>query len=464
MKKIYKYDKEPPRFNGSDIEPFMIWAVDNDTSDVTITSEDHIWAEIHGKKYPVTNRKLTKAEVTEIISHIYKSDGAVAKLNGGEDVDPSWEIRISRDKKLRFRVNMTSALTVGQRGFSITIRTIKNRPPLLEDSNLPQEIIDNITQKQGLIMIAGATGSGKSTLLASVIDWRLRDPESHIKILTYEAPIEYTYDEIDKPSSMICQTEIHVHLPSFAHGVRNALRRKPDVILMGEMRDTETIGEGVTASMTGHLVYGTIHANGVADCIRRMVNVFPNDEKNARAFDIVGSLNLIVAQKLIPSTDGKRVPIREYMVFNDDIRNHLMETEVEKLTLETKRLMAKYGQSFLQDATKKFEQGLISEKEYNKERIAIEGSRKAEERDLHFSHEEIEKDAMRSIEEREMAQLISLNSNALLKEIDFAVRNDFITKEQYMYQKAIIMKNLKKAKSVLDMNNIEINQSDFEPL
>lgn len=359
------YPNEPPRFNANDIEDFIQWSTSIDTSDVTIQNEEEIFCEIHGRMRRVTKRKLSKAEVMDIIGGIYKSDGAVAKLNGGEDVDLPWTVKVSRDKSLRYRVNMTSIFTNGHKGYSITIRTIKNRAPLLEDLKLPQDILDNISPKTGLVMIVGATGSGKSTLLASVLDWRMRDPEAHLKILTYEAPIEYVYDEVYKPSTIISQTEIGTHLPTFEAGVRNALRRKPSIILMGEMRDRETIGEGVTASMTGHLVYGTLHANGATDAVRRMVNVFPVEEKNARAQDILSSLRLIVAQMLIPSTDGKRVPIREYLVFTDKVKESLLEAGVDNLTFMTKKALKESGKSFLEDAIEKFNEGLISEKWLN---------------------------------------------------------------------------------------------------
>lgn len=359
------YPNEPSRFNANDIEDFIQWSTSIDTSDVTIQNEEEIFCEIHGRMKRTTKRKLSKAEVMDIIGGIYKSDGAVAKLNGGEDVDLPWTVKVSRDKSLRFRVNMTSIFTNGHKGYSITIRTIKNRAPLLEDLKLPKDILDNISPKTGLVMIVGATGSGKSTLLASVLDWRMRDPDAHLKILTYEAPIEYVYDEVYKPSTIISQTEIGSHLPSFEAGVRNALRRKPSIILMGEMRDRETIGEGVTASMTGHLVYGTLHANGATDAVRRMVNVFPVEEKNARAQDILSSLRLIVAQMLIPSTDGKRVPIREYLIFTDDIKEKLLEAGVDNLTYMTKKALKESGKSFLQDAIEKYDEGLISEKWLN---------------------------------------------------------------------------------------------------
>jgi defect-in-organelle-trafficking protein DotB len=190
----------------------------------------------------------------------------------------------------------------------------------------------------------------------------MRDPDANLKILTYEAPIEYVYDEVPKPTTSIGQTEIGRHLGDFALGVRNALRRKPSIILMGEMRDKETIGEGVTASMTGHLVYGTLHSNGVADAVRRMVNVFDSEEKNSRAMDILTSLKMVVAQMLIPSTDGKRVPIREYLVFTEEIVDKLLESGVDNLTYETRKILVEKGRTFLQDAEEKYKEGKISEK------------------------------------------------------------------------------------------------------
>ncbi len=371
-----KYPNEPPRFGANDIEPFIIWSTENGASDVTIQNEEQIFCEIHGKMVRVTERRLTKSELVAIIGSIYKSDGAVSKLNGGEDVDLPWDIKVSRDKVLRYRVNITSIFTDGQNGYQITIRTITSRAPLLENLNLPQEIINNVSPKQGLVIIAGATGSGKSTLLASVLDWRMRDPDANLKILTYEAPIEYVYDEVPKPSTCIAQTEIGRHLGDFALGVRNALRRKPSIILMGEMRDKETIGEGVTASMTGHLVYGTLHSNGVADAVRRMVNVFDAEEKNSRAIDILTSLKMVVAQMLIPSTDGRRVPIREYLVFTEEIVDQLLEVGVDNLTYETRKILQNHGQTFLKDAEMRFNEGKISEKWFNEIQKITKGHKK----------------------------------------------------------------------------------------
>lgn len=418
--KRIKYPDEPPRFSGNDIEPFILWCVNANASDITIQNEDQVCCEIHGKMVKVTDRRLSKSEVSDLICAIYKSDGALSKLNGGEDVDLPWSIKVNRDETMRFRVNMTTIFADGHKGFSITIRTIKNRAPLLEDLNLPKEIIQNISPKQGLIIIAGATGSGKSTLLASVLDWRMRDPDAHLKILTYEAPIEYVYDDVIKPTTIISQSEIYVHLPSFADGVRNALRRKPSIILMGEMRDKETIGEGVTASMTGHLVYGTLHSNGVADAIRRMVNVFDSAEKNARAIDILTSLKMVIAQMLLPSTDGRRVPIREYMVFTEEIVDNLLEAGVDNLTYQARKMLLLHGKTFLQDAQEKYDEGKIDIKWLNEVKKLTKGVQK----DIEKTVEpivEIEKEDLKLIQEVNDVS----NSNIIVDNIS-EIKNDSI--------------------------------------
>lgn len=373
---LIKYGKEPSRWTGMDITSFMKWAVEVNTSDVTIQTDEQIMCEIHGRFYRVTNRRLSHSELVELVAKIYESDSAISKLNGGEDVDLAWSIRVGRESALRFRVNITAILTNGVTGYQITIRTINSRAPLLESMNVPQPIIDNMTHKQGMIIVVGATGSGKSTFLASVVDWRIRQPNAHIKILTYEAPIEYVYDDVDKPTASIAQTEIGKHLPSFAAGVRNALRRKPSVIIMGEMRDKETIGEGIIASSTGHLVYGTLHSNGVAESIRRMINVFEPGERNGMAMDILSNIKMVVAQMLLPTLDGKRVAIREYLVFNEEILTKLLEAPLDNITYETRRVLMKHGQTFLQDAQAKFDEGLIASSELEKIRQLTKGALK----------------------------------------------------------------------------------------
>jgi defect-in-organelle-trafficking protein DotB len=370
----YKYPSEPSRWSGMDLPSFVKWAKEMKASDINIQTDEQIMCEIQGRLYRVTNRRLSHSEVTEIVTKLYESDSAIARLNSGEDVDMAWTVKVDRNTSLRFRVNVTAMLVSGLTGFQITIRTIDARAPLLEELGVPQPIIDNLSHKQGLIMVVGATGSGKSTFLASSLDWRIRQPNANIKVLTYEAPIEFVYDEIEKPSSLVSQTEIGKHLPSFSAGVRNALRRKPAVIVMGEMRDKETIAEGIIASMTGHLVYGTLHASGVPDSIRRMINMFEPGERNGKALDILSALKMVVAQQLLKTKDGKRVAIREYLVFNERILDSLLDAPLDAITYECRKILLKEGQTFLQDATNKYNEGIIDEAELEMVRMTTQGA------------------------------------------------------------------------------------------
>lgn len=366
-----KYEAEPINMMGSDFEAFMKWAVAKKTSDVFVQTEEPITCDIYGKKHKVTKKKLTNAEMIGIIVYIYRSESALSILNSGHEVDCRWEISIGRNKFLSFRVNITSHRVNGVRGYDITLRTIPGRPPLLEDMDLPAKMIKFASPKQGLVLIAGATGSGKSTFLASYVDWRARDPDGHNRILTYEKPIEFVYDGIYMPTTIISQVEIGEHLASFQDGVVNALRRKPDIILVGELRDKETIGESITASMTGHLVLGTVHATSVSNTILRMVNTFSGSEKEARAADILNSIHLIIAQKLLKTVDGKRVAVREFLVFSQKIKEYLSNVPISGLILETQKFVEKNGQTFITDITNLYIQGVISKKTYDEELITL---------------------------------------------------------------------------------------------
>ena len=373
-KSPYMFPSEPPRFTSRDVDPLLVFCFENNVSDITIQTDEQVFAEVYGKLHRITNRRMTAGELNEIVTTLYSSESGVAKLNGGQDLDFAYEIRPDRERRLRYRVNATAISVMGHTGVQITIRTIPGVPPDIKALGVEDDILSNFAPKQGLVLITGATGSGKSTLLAGGLRWLSEDPNSHRKILTYEAPIEFVYDDVNKPSTVICQTEIGRHLPSFAAGVRNALRRKPMVILVGEARDAETIGECVTASMTGHLTYSTVHSNGFADTIRRMVNVFPDGEKHARAIDIIASLKMVVSQMLIPDTNGKRVALREYVIMNEGIVDKMLSAGVDNLTMVSRKIVKEEGQSFLADATNKFKDGRISEFEFAKIKALSKGA------------------------------------------------------------------------------------------
>lgn len=374
------YPKEPPRFLKKDLEDLFLWATEQGASDINFQTGSPVMLDIYGKKHKVTRRKLIQSEIQEIVVVMYGNESAKGQLAGSKDIDCAYEIKPNRHARLRFRINATAINIEGTTGIQITARTIPIDIPFLKDMKLAKDLEENIVPNKGMVVVTGATGSGKSTLLAAIVRSIADNPDSHKKILTYEAPIEFVYDAI-KPepvSTLISQCEIGKHLPSFADGTRNALRRKPDIIIVGESRDAETIGEAVTASMTGHLLYTTVHSNGFADTIRRMVNVFPEGERNAKAVEIITNLKIVISQVLVPGLDGKRVALREYVIMNNDIVDELLSQGLDNLANACRKILMNHGCSFLDDAQQKFDEGKIS-KEVLKDFIF---NASAEERDI----------------------------------------------------------------------------------
>lgn len=366
---------EPVRFTPREMERMFLHCAKLDASDITIQTSSPILAEIHGRLFPVTTRKISSAEVADMLNSIYGPNGTT-QIASGRDVDTHFEIRPDRTSRFRFRINGTGCQVEGHDAIQITCRTIPAEPPDLSLLKLEPEIQAAMAPQQGTVVITGSTGSGKSTLLASIIKFLMQQADGNRKILTYESPIEFVYDTVIAPSSIVAQSEIPRHLPSFAAGVRNALRRKPGMILVGEARDPETIAAVIDAALTGHPVYTTLHSNGVADCVRRMISTFPAEERHGRALDILETLRLCVWQKLVPTPDGKRTPLREYLVFDEEVRDLLVSTEVEHLASVTRKLLKERGQTMLMDAEKKFKAGIISERTYQLMQISSKSADK----------------------------------------------------------------------------------------
>lgn len=358
------FPHEPIRMSIEAVNEILIHCVKLGASDITFQTNEPIFAEIFGRLRKVTRRKLSNTELGEIINEMY-GPNAMAQIMSGKDIDTHYEIRPTRSERYRFRINGTGCQVEGNDAIQITARTIPGDPPTLASMDLPSTILNALKPEQGVVYITGATGSGKSTLLAAIIRDIASETESNRKILTYEAPIEFVYDTVEKTSSIVSQSEIPRHLPSFASGVRNALRRKPRLILVGEARDPETIAAVMEAAMTGHPVYTTLHSNSVAETLRRLVITFPPEERMGRTIDIIETIRLVISQRLVPTVDGKRVALREYLVFDEKIRDILLEINPDEVTAKTRQLVREFGQPLVVDAKAKLDAGLITERQYN---------------------------------------------------------------------------------------------------
>lgn len=354
---------EPTRFNPAFMDKMLQHADSLNASDITIQTGSPIYAEVYGRLLKITHRLLSNTELADLINSIY-GPNAATQLLSGRDIDTHYEFRPNRGVRHRYRVNATSCLVEGHDAIQITLRTIPTTPPKLETMGLPDHILEAIAPQEGVVFITGATGSGKSTLLASIIRELIETEESHRKVLTYESPIEFVYDEITTISSIVSQSEIPRHLPNFADGVRNALRRKPRLIMVGECRDAETISAALEAALTGHPVYTTLHTSGVAETMRRLVTSFAGEERQGRTIDILETIRLCIWQKLVPTVDGLRVALREFLVFDEAVRDKLLEGDPNEVTATTRKLVRSHGQLMTTDAKNKFEQGIISDRVY----------------------------------------------------------------------------------------------------
>ncbi|WP_042290403.1 type IV pilus twitching motility protein PilT [Citrobacter sedlakii] len=213
-----------------------------------------------------------------------------------------------------------------QRGISLALRLLPSRCATLEALATPAALPELLASENGLILVTGATGSGKSTTLAAMVDWLNRHTDGHI--LTLEDPIEYIYAS---QRCLIQQREIGMHCSSFAAGLRAALREDPDVILLGELRDSETIRLALTAAETGHLVLATLHTRGAAQAVERLVDTFPAQEKEPVRSQLAGSLRAVLSQKLEPDKQEGRVALFELLINTPATGNLIREGKTYQL-------------------------------------------------------------------------------------------------------------------------------------
>jgi defect-in-organelle-trafficking protein DotB len=369
----FEYDG---RLNDIEFDNLLLWCTENQASDITFQSNMPVVAEIGGKLIKVTRKPLTHPEIEEIVRYIYGENGP-GEIKSGYDLDPAHEVKIPGKGRKRYRVNITGGRTIGTDGIQITIRTLPEKPLDIHDLGIEPEIIENFRPPQGMVLVTGPTGSGKSTLLSSGIRMIIEQENANEKILEYSKPVEYVYDKVDMPSSVVFQTEVGKHLrprgeadeeSEFAYCVRNALRRKPSIIMIGEARDKATIQASVEAALTGHVLYSTMHTIGVAETLRRAIMPFPGDERRSMAVDIMETMRLSVTQILLPKVGGGKVGCREYMIFDEKSRNKFLDEEVDEWPQLARRLLEERkceGSSMKNSAYNLLNQNLISEDTYN---------------------------------------------------------------------------------------------------
>ncbi|MCX7121083.1 MAG: type IV pilus twitching motility protein PilT [Gammaproteobacteria bacterium] len=301
-----------------DIEKLLKKAVLEHASDLHIASTLTPRLRIDGVLEEIKGASALSARDT--FSLIEGCMDAVAK----KKLEENWDVDFALDLKNvgRFRVNIFRET----KGVAAAFRVIPEETPTLEDLIMPPIIGELTNLPHGLVLVTGPTGSGKSTTLAAMINKINHEKSAHI--ITIEDPIEFLYTS-DK--SLINQRELDKSTKSFAHALRSALREDPDIILVGEMRDLETVRLALTAAETGHLVFATLHTPSAPESIHRIIDVFPGEEKALVRSMLSESLQAIVAQNLVPKKGGGRVAVLEVMIANTAIRNLIREDKVPQM-------------------------------------------------------------------------------------------------------------------------------------
>ena len=313
---------------GNALETLLTQIAERGASDMHLVADAPPIFRIDGALARSEHPPLTSDEVHSLFTPVLSSSVA-QKLNAGDAVDFSMRLSgaATKDGKAwRFRVNLHK-----QRGTTAAaIRALPSQVPSIEELHLPASLAELMKAAHGLVLVCGPTGSGKSTTLAALVNELNKSDSRHV--ITIEDPIEY---EHANNKSIIEQVEVGRDTPSFAAALRAALRQDPDVILVGEMRDLETVSTAITAAETGHLILSTMHTSDVAQAIHRIIDVFPPTQQAQIRQQLSLALNGIIVQHLIPRADGKgRAVAVEVIISNNAVRNHIRNDKLQNLTTE----------------------------------------------------------------------------------------------------------------------------------
>lgn len=349
----------PIRMTQADLDACLLAAARHGATDLHVQALRPLIVNQEGLLYPVAERRLELSEAQELASRVLGAH-VPATLGRGEDVDGDYSM-VADGQRFRFRVNATAIQIDDQTGTHLTFRIHPNVPPPLADLAVPptlQAVLLGV--RKGLVLVTGPTGSGKTTLLAATIRRILEDPERHDVVLTVESPIEFLYDEVAIQNSVVAQSQIGRHLPSWPRAVRNGLRRGPTTLLIGESRDNETMAATLEACLTGHLTFTTLHTTGVPATVSRMVRMFPEGQRDTAYADLIEATQLIVSQRLLPGAEGRRVAVREWLALDVNLKTALLDLPPDKTSNTLRTFVHTSGQSFKTDADQLLREGRIT--------------------------------------------------------------------------------------------------------
>ena len=301
-----------------DLIPYLAKMVELEGSDLFITSGSPVKTKIHGEAIELDEYLLTP-ELSKSAAYGIMNEAQITEFEQTKDFDFAISLP---DDSARFRVNVFYQ----RRTIGIVLRLIPSIIPTAKDLDLPEVLLDSIMEKRGLLLMVGGTGSGKSTTLAAMINHRNTHAAGHI--LTIEDPVEFSHPNL---KSIVNQREVGVDTVSYARALKASLREAPDVILIGEIRDRETMEAALELANTGHLCISTLHANNANQALDRVINMFPQEQHKQLFMDLSVNLNAVISQRLIPDTQGKRCAAIEIMLSTPHIANLILKGALNEI-------------------------------------------------------------------------------------------------------------------------------------
>lgn len=317
------------------LKDILYEALEKDASDIHLTVGLPPVYRIDGELVTMGDVSITDEHIKHFVEELTNEKQRKELETYGES-----DFAVTYDNTLRMRCNVFHQ----QQHTALALRLLPLRVPTAEELELPPVIIEQADKPRGLVLLTGPTGSGKSSTLAAMIDHINHTKRRHI--ITLENPIEFIHVH-DK--CMINQREVGDDTDSFASGLRAALRQDPDVILVGEMRDLETISTAITAAETGHLVFGTLHTKGAANTIDRIIDVFPPEQQEQIRIQLADVLEAAIAKALLPRIGGGRVPVYEILVATPAVRSLIRQNKSFQIT-STMQTSKRQGMQLLDDA------------------------------------------------------------------------------------------------------------------
>jgi len=301
-----------------DFTPLFKLMAEKEASDMFIAADAPVYFKIKGNLVTVAARKVTAEEIDNMISHLISAED-YEKFKNESDFDTSLVV----EGVGRFRLN----IFVQKGSPGVVARRISTDMPVLKDLGLPQQLADVTLEKNGLVLIVGGTGSGKSTTLAAMVDHRNSYTDGHI--ITIEDPVEFVHEN---KKSLITQREVGTDSKSYSSALKSALRQAPDVLLIGEVRDRESMEAAISFAETGHLVMGTLHANNAPQTMDRIFGFFPNEMHDMLKLQLSQTLNAVMAQRLVKAIRrNERLVAVEFMTLTARISDLILKGEFQSL-------------------------------------------------------------------------------------------------------------------------------------